>query len=183
MRRALAAAALAICAVAGAAQAQPVAEPAGFHGEPYRAAVPPTLAGAQVASDAQARALHAQGVPFIDVLPRQKRPQGLPEGTLWNAPPHLTIPGAMWLYDTGYDRLAAAEEARLQEGLARATHGDKARAVVIFCKTDCWMSWNAAKRAVGMGYRGVVWFPGGTDGWLRTGGTLTNADLTGADAP
>ena len=157
--------------LAGAAQAQ-VPEPPSFHGEPYRSETPATLAGAQVIDAAEAMRLHGQGVPFIDVLPRQARPEGLPEGTLWNAPPHLSIPGAIWLYDTGYDRLAPAEQARLAEGLARLSGGDKAAPLVIFCKRDCWMSWNAAKRAVALGYRGVIWFPDGVEGWQEQGGRL-----------
>jgi PQQ-dependent catabolism-associated CXXCW motif protein len=31
--------------------------------------------------------------------------------------------------------------------------------------TDCWMSWNAAKRAVEWGYSSVIWYPAGADGW------------------
>ena len=61
---------------------------------------------------------------------------------------------------------------------ARATAGDKAAPVVIFCKADCWMSWNAAKRAVAQGYTGVNWYPEGVDGWVMAGG-----DLVVADAP
>lgn len=156
---------------------QSVPEPAGFHGEPYRSPVPATLTGAaRVITTPDAIALHDQGVPFLDVLPRKKRPDNLPEGTIWAAPPHLTIPGATWLYDTGYDRIAPAEQDRLAQGLEQATKGDKAAPVVIFCKSDCWMSWNAGKRAIEMGYRGVIWYPGGTDGWEQAGGDLVIAD-------
>ncbi|MDQ7261793.1 PQQ-dependent catabolism-associated CXXCW motif protein [Paracoccus sp. PS-1] len=161
---------LAIC-LAGAARAE-VPEPQDYRGEPYRSETPATLAGARVIDAAEAMRLHGQGVPFIDVLPRTARPEGLPEGTLWNEPPHLSIPGAVWLYDTGYDRLANAEQARLAEGLARLSGGDKAAPMVIFCKRDCWMSWNAGKRAVALGYRGVIWFPDGVEGWQEQGGTL-----------
>jgi rhodanese-related sulfurtransferase len=31
------------------------------------------------------------------------------------------------------------------------------------------MSWNAAKRALALGYRKVLWYPEGTDGWSRRG--------------
>jgi PQQ-dependent catabolism-associated CXXCW motif protein len=71
------------------------------------------------------------------------------------------------LPDTGYGALAAATEDYLREGLARATGGDKAKLVVIYCQTDCWMSWNAAKRALSYGYSSVAWYPDGTDGWQR----------------
>ena len=162
--------------LAGAASAQTVPEPEGFRGEPYRAPVPATLRGARVIDPAQAMALHAQGVPFLDTLPRQKRPEGLPPGTIWNAEAHHTIPGAVWLFDTGYDRISAKEQDRLATGLSRATSGDKAAPMVIFCKADCWMSWNAAKRAVALGYTGVNWFPEGSDGWVAAGGDLVTAE-------
>ncbi|MDO5704390.1 MAG: PQQ-dependent catabolism-associated CXXCW motif protein [Paracoccus sp. (in: a-proteobacteria)] len=172
----IARAALALLMLAGAAAAQ-VPEPDGFRGAPYNAPVPATLAGARVVDGSQALDLSEQGVPFIDAMPRVTRPKGLPPGTFWRQPVHLTIPGAIWLYDTGYERLAPVEQARLEAGLAAATGGDRAAPVVIFCRADCWQSWNAAKRAVDLGYTGVIWFPTGTDGWLDAGG----ADLITAE--
>ena len=122
-------------------------------------------------------ALHGQGVPFLDTLPRRKKPPNLPAGTIWVDEVHQTIIGATWLYDTGYDRISSVEETRLSDGLARATAGDKAAPVVIFCKADCWMSWNAANRAVAQGYTGVNWYPEGVDGWVMAGGDLVLADV------
>lgn len=165
--------AAAICLAGSAALSQP-AEPPGFRGRPYDAETPATLSGAQVIDAARAVALHDAGVAFVDVYPRQQRPEGLPSGTLWRPAPHQTIPGAIWLHDTGYDRLSAAESERLAEGLGRAV-GDKNLPVVIFCRADCWMGWNAAKRAVELGYRNVMWFPGGTDDWLLQGRDLVDA--------
>ncbi len=128
---------------------------------------------------AEAMRLHAQGVPFIDVLPRTARPEGLPEGTFWNEPPHLSIPGAAWLYDTGYDRLAPAEQARLAEGLARLSggrqgcaHGDLLQARLLD-ELEC----RQARRA--LGYRGVIWFPDGVEGWQEQGGSLEPASPAG----
>ncbi|MDT1062710.1 PQQ-dependent catabolism-associated CXXCW motif protein [Paracoccus sp. CPCC 101403] len=169
-------AALMLLAGPALAQDAPVPEPQDYHGEPYRSAVPATLSGARVVDTAQAIALHDQGVPFIDAMPRKKRPDGLPEGTIWNAPPHMTIPGALWLYDTGYERISPEEAERLAQGLSRATHGDKAAPVVLFCRSDCWMSWNAGKRAVQLGYTGVAWYPEGSDGWQAAGRELVTAD-------
>ncbi|MBU3029087.1 PQQ-dependent catabolism-associated CXXCW motif protein [Paracoccus marinaquae] len=144
-----------------------VPEPQGYRGEPYSAPVPATLAGAEVIDAERAGALHDAGVAFVDAYPRRRRPEGLPEGTVWNEPRHDTIPGALWLWDTGYQQLSDAEQARLTDGLAQATAGDGSAPVVIFCRADCWMSWNAAKRALGMGYSQVKWFPGGTDDWVQ----------------
>jgi PQQ-dependent catabolism-associated CXXCW motif protein len=41
--------------------------------------------------------------------------------------------------------------------------------IVIYCHERCWLSWNAAKRAVGYGYRNVYWFPDGIEGWKAAG--------------
>lgn len=148
-----------------------------YRGEPYNAKVPDHLNGAETIDADAAIALHDQGVAFIDVYPRTRKPEGLPEGTIWREPRHDTIPGAIWLWDTGYDRQSEAEKARLETGLNGATGGDKAAPVVIFCRADCWMSWNAAKRAVSWGYTGVRWFPTGTDGWQEAlGDDLVKAE-------
>jgi PQQ-dependent catabolism-associated CXXCW motif protein len=53
--------------------------------------------------------------------------------------------------------------------LTRATDGDRDRAVVIYCLADCWMSWNAAKRAAEWGWRAVHWYRDGMDGWEFAG--------------
>jgi PQQ-dependent catabolism-associated CXXCW motif protein len=144
-------------------------EPEGYRTDNYRSSVPATLAGARVLVTEEAEAIWRAGkAVFIDVLPRPPKPQNLPEGTIWRDKPRPNIPGSIWLPDTGYGTLAAATEDYLREGLARATGGDKAKQVVIYCQADCWMSWNAAKRALSYGYSNVAWYPDGTDGWQRT---------------
>jgi rhodanese-related sulfurtransferase len=42
------------------------------------------------------------------------------------------------------------------------------------------MSWNAAKRALAMGYTNIAWYPAGTDGWRAAGLPLqSTAPATG----
>jgi len=151
------------------AQAQENApEPEGYRTDNYRAPVPATLAGARVLATGEAEAIWRAGAGvFIDVLPHAPKPQNLPAGTIWREKPRLNIPGSIWLPDTGYGTLAAATEDYLRHGLARASGGNSATLLVIYCLTDCWMSWNAAKRALSYGYRNVAWYPEGTDGWQR----------------
>jgi PQQ-dependent catabolism-associated CXXCW motif protein len=81
----------------------------------------------------------------------------------------MNIPGSIWLPDTGYGALAAETESYLRIGLERITNGDHARLLIIYCRRDCWMSWNAAKRALTMGHKNVAWYPEGTDGWEAAG--------------
>jgi len=87
----------------------------------------------------------------------------------------MDIPGSLWLPDTGYGALAAPTETYLRKGLARVTKGDRSKLVVIYCLADCWMSWNAAKRALAMGYANIAWYPAGTDGWSAAGLPLQKA--------
>jgi PQQ-dependent catabolism-associated CXXCW motif protein len=159
--------ALLLLTIPAAAQENPP-EPKGYRTDNYRAPVPATLAGARVLATAEAEAIWRAGkAVFIDVLPRPPKPQNLPEGTIWRDKPRPNIPGSVWLPDTGYGALAAATEDYLREGLARASGGDKAKPLVIYCQADCWMSWNAAKRTLSYGYINVAWYPDGTDGWQR----------------
>ena len=117
-------------------------EPNGYRNENYRTPVPATLAGARVLTTDEAEAI-------------------------WRDKPRLNIPGSIWLPDTGYGKLAEATEDYLRQGLARASGGDNAVPLVIYCQADCWMSWNAAKRVRSYGYSNVAWYPDGTDGWER----------------
>ncbi len=156
-------------AVAWPAQAQDaVAEPPSYRNDNYRAPVPATLHGAQVLTTAQAEALWRAGsAAFVDVLPRPPKPPNLPAGTVWREAPRPHIPGSLWLPDTGYGELAGITEDYLKRGLQRASGGNRARRLVFYCQAACWMSWNAAKRAMSYGYANVAWYPEGTDGWRR----------------
>ncbi|MEF2547932.1 PQQ-dependent catabolism-associated CXXCW motif protein [Aurantimonas sp. E1-2-R+4] len=150
----------------------PQPEPEDYRTEAYRASVPESLAGGTVVDTATAKTLHDEDAAFVDVLPRAPRPEGLPADTIWRPKPRSNIPGSIWLVDTGYGELAPAMERYLLEGLAEATQGDKGRPIVIYCLRDCWMSYNAAKRAIRAGYAAVYWYPDGTDGWAESGYAL-----------
>lgn len=143
-----------------------VSEPEGYKMDHYRGLVPATLEGARVVSTEEAFALwQAQTAAFVDVLPRPPKPENLPKGTIFRERPRHSIPGAIWLPNVGYGAIADVTEAYFKAGLAKITDGDLDRPVVFFCLEECWMSWNAAKRALTYGYSDVIWFPDGTDGW------------------
>ncbi|TFV80511.1 PQQ-dependent catabolism-associated CXXCW motif protein [Bradyrhizobium frederickii] len=150
------------------AQQQEPFEPENYRADNYRAPVPATLAGARVLTTAEAEAIwRAKSGVFVDVLPRPPKPKNLPEGTVWRDAPRRNIPGGVWLPDTGYGSLPPAMDDYFQRGLTRVSGGDKATLLVIYCLADCWMSWNAAKRALAYGYSNIAWYPDGTDGWER----------------
>ncbi len=157
-------------------------EPPGYRMEDYRTPTPATLAGARVVTTEETETLWKTGAAFVDVLPHVPRPANLPPGTIWREKIRMDIPGSIWLPDTGYGALAAVTESYLRKGLERITNGDHAKWLVIYCLADCWMSWNAAKRALTMGYRNVAWYPDGTDGWEFAGLPLQEAKPAPADA-
>jgi len=145
-----------------------VPEPAEYRTADYRAPTPATLAGARVLSTDEVEQLwQDKSAVFLDVLARAPRPANLPAGTIWRDKPRLNIPGSMWLPDTGYGALAPIVEDYLRTNLERATGGNRATLVVVYCLRNCWMSWNAAKRILSMGYTNVAWYPDGTDGWAE----------------
>lgn len=154
----------------------PPPEPSGYRLDDYRAPTPQTLAGATVLDTKQARALwQERKAVFIDVLPHVPKPANLPEGTLWRDPPHETIAGAAWLPEVGRGALAPATEDYFKRSLAELSHDRREEALVFFCKKDCWMSWNAAKRALSYGYRRIYWYAAGVDGWQAEGLSLETA--------
>jgi PQQ-dependent catabolism-associated CXXCW motif protein len=145
-------------------------EPDTYRTENYRAPTPTTLTGARVVSTTEAAAIWKRGdAALVDVMPHAPRPANLPAGTLWREKARLGIPGSFWLPDTGYGELAPTTEDYLRAGLLQITDGDLGKMVVIYCLRDCWMSWNAARRALAMGYTNVIWYPDGTDGWEEAG--------------
>ncbi len=170
MPAALAAFALALVAPLARAETD-VAEPETYRTENYNAPVPATLKGARavLSADAAKQMMDDGHAVFIDVYPRPPKPANLPAGTVWRDPPHRSIKGAVWLANIGFGGLTDQMQAVFEAGLARLSGGDKAKPLVFFCLRDCWMSWNAAKRALTLGYTQVYWFSEGTDAWEEFG--------------
>ncbi len=175
MIRALARLAFTMLFATAAAAAGPP-EPESYRQQDYRAPTPLTLRGAKVIDTAEAETnWRNQSAAFIDVLPRPPRPRNLPAGTLWRDTPRANIPGSIWLPDTGYGELAPSMTFYFQQGLDKASDGDRTRMMIFYCLANCWMSWNAAKRALALGYSNVAWYPAGTDGWAAAGLPLRDA--------
>jgi PQQ-dependent catabolism-associated CXXCW motif protein len=163
-------------ALSGAAGTGAVEETAGYRFEPYRAPLPGTLARATTLDTAAAERLWREGsAVFVDVMYRDARPPNLPAGTVWRDRRRDNIPGSVWLANVGYGALSEEIEAYFRRALEEVTAGDSDRPLVFYCLMECWMSWNAAKRAVALGYSRVHWYPEGTDGWAAAGLPLAEA--------
>lgn len=147
------------------ANAQPP-EPEGYRMDDYRAPTPATVAGGAVLDTGSAHTLWARGdAVWIDVLPAPRRPASLPVSAIWMPFAHRDIPGSLWLPDIGRGGLSPELESYFRRHLEAATKGRHDAPVVFYCLADCWMSWNATKRAVSWGYTRVYWYRDGTDGW------------------
>ena len=157
---------LLLATLLAAAAPLPVPVPEGYRLDNYRAPVPDTVPGGTVVHVAEVQALIATGTAtLIDVLPAPRRPETMRPGIPWLPTPHRTLAGALWWPEIGRGALPPSTEARLHQ---RLTEMVGERLVVFFCLPECWMSWNATRRAAAMGFR-AAWFPEGTEGWQAAG--------------
>jgi PQQ-dependent catabolism-associated CXXCW motif protein len=161
------------CGIAPAAAEQagsPPAEPQGYRLDHYRASTPATVTGGVALDTPAAAALWKKGgAVWIDVLAAPERPANLPSSTIWSPVARHDIPGSLWLPEVGRGALDARLETYFRSNLEHATGGRADAGVVFYCLADCWMSWNAARRAASWGYKRVYWFRDGTDGWAAAG--------------
>ncbi len=174
----LAAVMLSVCLswTASSEQKQAIEEPASYRTSNYRSEVPLTLKGAKVIGSAQK--LHSflrknKGSVLIDAFPAPHKPDNFPINDLWIEPARETLPGAIWLANTGLGNIPEELETLLRTQLKQLTSNDKQRNVIIFCEPACWHSWNAAKRAVSYGYANIYWYRQGVTGWQQAGFPVT----------
>lgn len=144
-----------------------VAEPKGYRLDQYDAPVPATLNGGIVVDVDGVKLLVESGYVIpVDVLPATRKPEGLSETSIWLPAPHYGIPGSLWLPDVGRGELNDQLSFYFQSALEEATSENVNVGLMFYCRPDCWMSWNAAKRAITeFGYQNVHWFPEGILGW------------------
>jgi PQQ-dependent catabolism-associated CXXCW motif protein len=161
---------------ASEAGAVPVPEPESYRTERYRAPTPATLAGATVVDTAALQRLIAQEQPvLVDVMAKKPAAAGQQAG--WQPPPRQHLAGSVWLPNVGLGALAPEFMAYFADSLAALTEGDPTRPVVFYCDANCWMGYNAAKRALReLGYRNVYWYPEGVQGWQQAGLELAEAE-------
>jgi len=132
----------------------------------YRAPTPETVPGALTVTAAELHKLADSGnAVLIDVYPSPPRPAGMPADAVWLPKARHSIAGAVWLPNVGFGALSDELDLYFRTNLERLTGGRHDRPLAFFCEPDCWMSWNAALRAVEYGYTAVHYFPDGVQGW------------------
>ncbi|CAD5108136.1 PQQ-dependent catabolism-associated CXXCW motif protein [Zestomonas carbonaria] len=88
---------------------------------------------------------------------------------------HRNLPGSLWLANTGDGQLAPQWQAYFADNLERISAGDRRLPLVFYCRSDCWLSWNAVKRAHALGYANLYWYRDGIDAWEQAGLPLHTA--------
>jgi PQQ-dependent catabolism-associated CXXCW motif protein len=105
---------------------------------------------------------------------------------VWDQPSHPSLPGAILMPGAGssgsFDDDA---QRRLWTALSQATNRQAERPIVFFCTgSRCWESYNAALRAVNMGFKMVLWYRGGLAAWQAAGRQMaTSGQPSQAPAP
>ena len=138
----------------------------------YHAPTPREIPGARtIGTSALRDSLQAQPQPLLfDVLGGEV---------------HASLPGAIWLPGAGRGQsFTDTVQARFAQTLHAVTKGDRKRPLVFFCQgPQCWLSYNAALRAVALGYEAVFWYRGGIEAWIAAGGDLAPLKLAWRNPP
>ncbi len=141
-----------------------VAPTSAFRTQAYHAPTPRAIPGGRVVRTAELEAMRAANPrPYlIDVLGGET---------------HRTIAGAFWLAGAGAGDLNAEEARRFRDALAKFAAGDRGRPIAFFCAdSQCWLSYNAALRAIAAGYTNIMWYRGGIASWLHAGLPTTKSE-------
>lgn len=155
------------CLLAGTVLADaPPFSAEGYRNGLYRSPTPATAESARTVDTAQVQALLQQQPPalLIDVY---KRP--FLNGQFIASEAHANLPGSHWLANTGDGELDTQWRQYFSRHLQRLSAGDRQRAIVFYCRSDCWLSWNAVKRATALGYSQLYWYRDGLDAWENAG--------------
>ena len=145
-------------------------EPVDYWTGPINGPVPETITGGTVIRTTELKALlEKNGAVLVDVSNAPRRPEDLAPGAPWLPTPHPVIPGSLWIPGPGMGAIPPDVDTYFRDRLASATGNDMNSTIVIYCHERCWLSWNAAKRAIRYGYRSVHWYPDGIEGWRAAG--------------
>ena len=142
----------------------------------YRAPTPLAISGARRINAAQLTKLRKQaGVLLIDVMAHIGAGWDPLSGEWLISQSRLNIPGSIWLPDVGGGYLSPELEKYFRSNIERLTKGNKSVPLVVYCQSDCWMSWNATRRLISWGYNNIYWYPEGHDGWVEANHQLVKA--------
>ena len=148
----------------------------GYRTGRYRAPVDRAPAPARrIALGDAARLVPGPDALFVDVLPVFAGWRDPDTGRWHLSEVHETIAGALWHPDAGRAPVEGAVWQALLASVDTARAQRPALPVVLFCRTDCWMGWNAARRLARERGGSVYWLSEGIEGWHAQGLRLAPA--------
>lgn len=140
--------------------------PQGYRIDRYRSPTPDTINDVQTIDTSELKAtLDRVPAPvIIDVINSEYRASRFIE-----TQPHNSVPGAYWLPNTGRGNLDQKWHSYLVENTLELTGNDREKQVIVMCKSDCWLSWNATLRLQEAGFTNLYWYKEGIDSWQDAG--------------
>jgi len=150
---------------------------AGYRSDHYRSDTPDTLEGARILTIEQTRAeIDTATAVVLDVLSAGEIEPDPFDGSWAIDEPHQNIPGSVWLPNVGRGYLDETMTAYFEQQLDTLAKGNVDTHLIFYCVEGCWMAWNAARRALSLGYSNVSWFRRGMTAWEEAGYPTTLAD-------
>lgn len=138
----------------------------GYRASRYRAPVDRSPYPARRIRLSKALQMHQRNrAIFIDVAPVESGYRDPTTGVWALSQPHTTIAGAVWHPETGRTPPDPVLWHALVRSVLEETGRRPGRPIVVFCRSDCWMGWNAARRLARGGVHNVYWLAEGNDGW------------------
>ncbi len=148
----------------------------GLRTDYYRAALPSSVPGGKRINVKEVHShFKNKSAIFLDVMAHTGTGPDPLDGKWRIAKPRQNIPGSIWLADVGTGSLTPEMRKYYQENLKKLTNGDTSKAIIMYCTADCWMAWNAVRRASKWGYTNLLWFPEGTEEWIDAGHKVENS--------
>ncbi len=136
----------------------------GYRSKNYRSPTPTETTFAEIVNAEEILKFSQQNESFVLV---DVRPLTWDGSTFIQTKPHKGIPNSIWLPNVGFGIIDEKTMSYLVDSLNYATGNDNEIAIIFYCKVDCWMSWNAARRASSLGFKNIGWYKNGIEDWQR----------------